>query len=70
MKVIGMFKDECNGKIKQEFVGLRTKLYSYKMYNEKKKRSARELNRLWLRMRLPLKITRAIYFKILQARSR
>ena len=31
-KVIGMFKDECDGKIMQEFVGLRAKLYSYKMY--------------------------------------
>ena len=31
-KVIGKFKDECGGKIMQEFVGLRAKLYSYKMY--------------------------------------
>ena len=31
-KVIGMFKDKCNGKIMHEFVGLRAKLYSYKMY--------------------------------------
>ena len=31
-KVIGMFKDECGDKIMQEFVRLRAKLYSYKMY--------------------------------------
>ena len=31
-KVIGMFKDECGSKIMHEFVGLRAKLYSYKMY--------------------------------------
>ena len=31
-KVIGMFKDECSGEIMHEFVGLRAKLYSYKMY--------------------------------------
>ena len=30
-----MFKDECGGKIMQEFVGLKAKLYSYKMYKGK-----------------------------------
>ena len=30
-KVLGMFKDEAAGKIIDEFVGLRAKLYSYKM---------------------------------------
>src|SRR5678815_5253950 len=30
-KVIGMFKDEAGGKQIEEFVGLRSKLYSYKM---------------------------------------
>ena len=30
-KVIGMMKDECGGKQIEEFVGLRAKLYSYKM---------------------------------------
>ncbi|WAR05778.1 hypothetical protein MAR_021147 [Mya arenaria] len=31
-KVVGMFKDECGGKIMHELVGLRAKLYSYRMY--------------------------------------
>ena len=31
-KVIGMFKDEAAGKQIEEFVGLRAKLYSYKMH--------------------------------------
>ena len=30
-KVLGMFKDEAGGKVLEEFVGLRAKLYSYKM---------------------------------------
>src|SRR5258708_23695471 len=39
-KVIGMFKDEASGKQILEFIGLRSKLYSYKMFDvgkEKKK---------------------------------
>lgn len=35
-KVIGMFKDEAGGKIILEFVGLRSKLYSYKMFENSK----------------------------------
>ena len=30
-KVIGMFKDEAAGKQIEEFIGLRSKLYSYQM---------------------------------------
>ena len=30
-KVLGMFKDEAGGEVIDEFVGLRAKLYSYKM---------------------------------------
>ena len=35
-KVIGMFKDEVEGKIIDEFVGLRAKLYSYKIFENEK----------------------------------
>ena len=35
-KVVGMFKDEAGGKIIEEFVGLRAKLYSYKMFDSEK----------------------------------
>ena len=35
-KVIGMFKDEARGKQIEEFVGLRAKLYSYKMFENGK----------------------------------
>ena len=44
-KVVGMFKDEAGGKIIEEFVGLRAKLYSYKMFEsktQKRKRKQRE----------------------------
>lgn len=37
-KVIGMFKDEAGGKQIEEFVGLRAKLYSYRMDGEDHKK--------------------------------
>ena len=38
-KVIGMFKDETAGKQIEEFVGLRSKLYSYKLHEKEHKKS-------------------------------
>ena len=37
-KVLGMFKDEACGKQIEEFVGLRAKLYSYKLADEEHKK--------------------------------
>ena len=37
-KVVGMFKDEAGGKIISEFVGLRAKLYAYKMHEGKEEK--------------------------------
>ena len=41
-KVVGMFKDEAGGKIIEEFVGLRAKLYSYKMFESEEEKKERE----------------------------
>ena len=40
-KVLGMFKDEAGGKIIDEFVGLRAKLYSYKMFEGKESKKCK-----------------------------
>ena len=42
-KVLGMFKDEAGGKVIDEFVGLRAKLYSYKMLEGKESKNVKEL---------------------------
>ena len=41
-KVIGMFKDEAGGKQIVELVGLRAKLYSYKMFDDSEDKNVRE----------------------------
>ena len=41
-KVPGMMKDEAGGRIIEEFVGLRAKLYSYRVFKERKRRNAKE----------------------------
>lgn len=40
-KKIGLMKDECGGSIISEFVGLRAKLYAYKMLNNSSKKKAK-----------------------------
>ena len=44
-KVLGMFKDETAGKIIKEFVGLRAKLYSYKMDDGKENKKCKGIKK-------------------------
>ena len=41
-----MFKDEAGGKIKDEFVGLRAKLYSYKMLDGEESKKCKGVKKL------------------------
>ena len=71
--VIGMFKDEdeaedeAEGKVIEEFVGLRAKLYSFKMFEGKERvkkakniKNAKELNKQWLKRVLSMKIIKIV----------
>jgi len=44
-KVVGMMKDELGGKIMTEFVGLRAKLYFYKMLNKKETKKCKGIKK-------------------------
>ena len=44
-KVVGMFKDESGGEIIEEFVGLRAKLYSYKMLEGKEEKKCKGIKK-------------------------
>ncbi len=44
-KVIGMFKDEASGKIIWGFVGLRVKLYAYKMLDGKEEKKCKGIRK-------------------------
>ena len=51
-KVIGKFKDECNGKPPLEFVGLRSKMYSIKMSESTSKSTAKGVKRSFAKKHL------------------
>ena len=60
-KVLGMFKDEANGKVIDEFVALRAKLYSYmKCKRVKKAKNVRGLKNRWLKRILRTKIIKSV----------
>ena len=45
-KVLGMFKDEAGGKVIDEFVGLRAKLYSYKMFEVEESKKCKGVKKI------------------------
>jgi hypothetical protein len=45
-KVVGMFKDEASGKQIEEFVGLRAKLYSYKMWEGEENKKCKGVKKI------------------------
>ena len=49
-------KDEAGGKIIEEFVGLRAKLYSYKMFEGKDEKS-KGIKKSVIKKKFPMKIT-------------
>ena len=61
-KVIGMMKDEAAGKIIKEFVGLRAKLYSFKMHTAlhegKEEKKCKGVKKVVVKRRFHVKITR------------
>ena len=47
-KVLGMFKDEAGGEIIDEFVGLRAKLYSYKMLEGEESKKCKGVKKIYV----------------------
>ena len=58
-KVLGMFKDETAGEIIDEFVGLRAKLYSYKMLEGEEGKKCKGVKKSWLKKVLRTKIIKS-----------
>ena len=45
-KVLGMFKNEAGGEIINEFIGLRAKLYSYKMFEDEESKKCKGVKKM------------------------
>eukprot|EP00438_Fugacium_kawagutii_P002275 Skav227368 [mRNA] locus=scaffold2373:95507:96952:+ [translate_table: standard] len=78
-KVIGKFKDECDGKIIVDFLALRPKMYCYKLYNEvveekkakgvPKAKVKKELNMKDYENALHLKELKAVNFNAIRSKN-
>ena len=63
-KVLSMFKDEVGGKVIDEFVVLRAKLYSYKMFEGEKSKKCKGVKNRWLKRVLPTKIIKSVCLRV------
>ena len=63
-KVLGMFKDEVKGKVIDEFVELRAKSYSFKMFEGEETKNAKELKNRWLKRVLYTKIIKSVCLRV------
>ena len=63
-KVLGMFKDEAGGKVIDEFVGLRAKLYSYKMQEGEESKKCKGVKNRWLQRVLRTKIIKSVCLRV------
>ena len=59
-KVPGLMKDEAGGKIIEEFVGLRAKLYSYKIFEGKEEKKCKGVKKKGKKIS-PMKIIKNVY---------
>ena len=59
-KVLGVFKDEAAGKIIEEFVGLRAKLYSFKMLEGEESKKCKGIIKSVLKRVLRMKIIKTV----------
>ena len=51
-KVLGKFKDECNGQVATEFVGLRPKMYSLRVVGGKDKKTGKGIDRGFMKTKV------------------
>ena len=63
-KVLGMFKDEVNGKVIDEYVGLRAKMYSYKMLEGEESKKSKGVKKMLLKRVLRMKIIKSVCFRV------